>query len=94
MRRFLITLLVLVAPLCWGEGNTLPTCLEAEAAKLISSQGKLLYDSSSQGKWQVAQLNQTLCEGSRVKVEANSRVLLQLPNGIVLRLFEGTVRRL
>ncbi|WP_394752319.1 tetratricopeptide repeat protein [Crenothrix sp.] len=54
-------------------------------------QGKLFFDPKSNGQWQPAQLNELLCEGSRIRVDVYSRALIQLPSGIVLRLFEGTV---
>jgi Tfp pilus assembly protein PilF len=92
MRYLLIPLLVLFSPLSWSEvdlGDK--NCPSKYGAKLVSLQGKLLFDANSNGQWQVAQLNQTLCEGSRVRVEANSRASIMLSSGIVLRLDAGTV---
>jgi Flp pilus assembly protein TadD len=92
MRYLLIPLLVLFSPLSWSEvdfGDK--NCPGKYGAKLVSLQGKLLFNATRNGQWQVAQLNQILCEGSRVQVEANSRASIMLSNGIVLRLDAGTV---
>jgi ferric-dicitrate binding protein FerR (iron transport regulator) len=92
MRYLLIPLLVLFSPLSWSEvdfGDK--NCPSKYGAKLVSLQGKLLFDATRNGQWQAAQLNQILCEGSRIRVEANSRASIMLSNGIVLRLDAGTV---
>jgi Flp pilus assembly protein TadD len=92
MRYLLIPLLVLFSPLSWSEVDVADkNCPSKYGAKLVSLQGKLLFDATRNGQWQAAQLNQTLCEGSRVLVEANSRASIMLSNGIVLRLDAGTV---
>ncbi|MDX8126584.1 FecR domain-containing protein [Methylomonas sp. OY6] len=92
MRCLVICFMVLFAPMCLAETDaTATSCSVEKAAKLVSLQGSLYYDAGAQGQWQPAQLEQTLCEGSRVKVEAYSRASLLLPNGITLRLAEGTV---
>ncbi|OAI02503.1 hypothetical protein A1342_01650 [Methylomonas methanica] len=84
--------MVLFAPMCLAETDaTATSCSEEKAAKLVSLQGTLFYDVGAKGQWQPAQLEQTLCEGSRIRVEAYSRASLLLPNGITLRLAEGTV---
>jgi tetratricopeptide (TPR) repeat protein/opacity protein-like surface antigen len=92
MRYLIFPLLVLFAPLCWSETDILgKNCTKKYGAQLISLQGKLFFDPDSKGHWQLAQLNETICEGSRVRVEPSSRVSLLLSNGIVLRLDAGTV---
>jgi len=92
MRCLVICFMVLFAPMCLAETDaTATSCSVEKAARLVSLQGSLYYDAGAQGQWQPAQLEQTLCEGSRVKVEAYSRASLLLPNGITLRLAEGTV---
>jgi Tfp pilus assembly protein PilF len=92
MRYLVVPLLVLFAPLCLAEANiTGKNCTNKYGAKLVSLQGKLFFDPDSKGHWQLAQLNETICEGSRVRVEPYSRASLLLSNGIILRLDAGTV---
>ncbi|PKD39705.1 TonB-dependent receptor [Methylomonas sp. Kb3] len=92
MRCLVICFMVLFAPMCLAETDaTATSCSVEKAAKLVSLQGTLFYDAGAKGQWQPAQLEQSLCEGSRVRVEAYSRASLLLPNGITLRLAEGTV---
>ncbi|MEQ1545668.1 TonB-dependent receptor, partial [Methyloglobulus sp.] len=92
MRYLLILSLVLFSPLSWSEEDVVgKNCPSKYGAKLVSIQGKLFFDPESKGQWQLGQLNQIVCEGSRVRVEANSRASLLLTNGIVLRLDQGTV---
>ncbi|OQW78050.1 MAG: hypothetical protein BVN35_04745 [Proteobacteria bacterium ST_bin11] len=92
MRRLVICFMVLFTPICLAETNATETgCDFEKAAKLVSLQGALFYDATAKGQWQDAKLEQSLCEGSRIRVEANSRASLLLPNGITLRLAEGTV---
>ncbi|NOS75310.1 MAG: TonB-dependent receptor [Methyloglobulus sp.] len=92
MRYLLLPLLVLFAPLCWSEEDIAKNkCPNNYAAKVVSLQGTLYFDPDGKRHWQPAQLNETLCEGSRVQVEANSRASLLLTNGITLRLDAGTV---
>ncbi|WP_026600396.1 FecR domain-containing protein [Methylomonas sp. 11b] len=92
MRCLVICFMVLFAPMCLAETDaTATSCSVEKAAKLVSLQGTLFYDVGAKGQWQPAQLEQSLCEGSRVRVEAYSRASLLLPNGITLRLAEGTV---
>ncbi|CAD6879082.1 InterPro IPR001440 COGs COG0457 [Methylomonas albis] len=92
MRHLVICFMVLFTPMCLAETDATATgCSVENAAKLVSLQGSLFYDAGAKGQWQPAQLEQTLCEGSRVRIEAYSRASLLLPNGITLRLAEGTV---
>ncbi len=92
MRCLVICFMVLFTPMCLAETDaTAASCSVEKAARLVSLQGSLFYDTGAKGQWQPAQLEQTLCEGSRVRVEAYSRASLLLPNGITLRLAEGTV---
>ncbi|WP_171695163.1 TonB-dependent receptor [Methylomonas sp. ZR1] len=92
MRCLVICFMVLFTPMCLAETDaTAASCSVEKAAKLVSLQGSLFYDAGAKGQWQPAQLEQTLCEGSRIRVEAYSRASLLLPNGITLRLAEGTV---
>ncbi len=92
MRHLVICFMVLFTPMCMAETDAAETsCSEDKSAKLVSLQGTLFYDAGGNGQWQPAKLEQNLCEGSRVRVEAYSRASLLLPNGITLRLAEGTV---
>ncbi|MCI0653487.1 MAG: FecR family protein [Methylococcaceae bacterium] len=92
MHYLVAPLLVFFAPLGWSQVNIAgKNCANKYAAKLVSLQGKLYCDPDSKGQWQLAQLNETICEGSRVRVGAYSRASLLLTNGIVLRLDAGTV---
>jgi len=88
MFYLLALLLVLFAQETWPKD---PGCSEAAAAKLVSLQGKLHYDPDGEGQWRPANLGDSLCEGSRVRVEELSRASLRLPDGVVLRLDQGTV---
>ena len=93
MRCLVICIMVLFAPMCWAEPAS-GACAAESAAKLVSLQGSMWFDTQGKGQWQNAELGQVFCEGSRVRVEAYSRASLSLPNGIVLRLGEGTVMSL
>jgi Flp pilus assembly protein TadD len=91
MHYLLVFILVLLAPLCWAETVIVDeSCNDKYGAKLVSLQGKLLYDPNRKGHWQSARLQQMICEGSGIKVEANSRASIRLASGVVLRLHEGT----
>ncbi|MFZ2451225.1 MAG: tetratricopeptide repeat protein [Methylovulum miyakonense] len=92
MRYLIFLLLVFFARQCWsGTDTTSKSCTGPFSAKLVSLQGKLFFDPDGKGHWQSAHLNESFCEGSRVRVEPYSRASLLLPDGIVLRLDEGTV---
>lgn len=92
MRQFVIPVLILFASPSWAEPeNSGSQCSADNAAKLVSLQGRLVFDPEGRGDWQEAHLEQTFCEGSRIRVEDYSRASLLLPNGITLRLNEGTV---
>ncbi len=92
MRTLLCPILILFLPLCCSKESIADkTCPNNQGAKLDSLQGKLFFDPESKGNWQQAQLNDFICEGSRVRVEPYSRASLSLTNGVVLRLDEGTV---
>ncbi|TXI25418.1 MAG: TonB-dependent receptor [Nitrosomonas sp.] len=67
------------------------TCNNQFSAHLTSIQGELWIDMLGVGQWQLVDQTQPLCEGARIKVGANSRASLLLPNNILLRLDEGTV---
>lgn len=91
MYYLLALLLFLFAPKSWSEEVADKNCINKSAAKLVSLQGNVFFDPDNKGHWQAAQLNQTICEGSRVRVAPFSRASLMLPDNIVLRLDEGTV---
>ncbi|PPD39123.1 MAG: TonB-dependent receptor [Methylobacter sp.] len=92
MRYLIFLLLVFFARQCWsGTDTTSKSCTGPFSAKLVSLQGKLFFDPDGKGHWQPAHLDESFCEGSRVRVEPYSRASLLLPDGIVLRLDEGTV---
>lgn len=92
MRYLAIILLVLFTQACWSVDRAAgKTCADKQAARLVSLQGALFVDSGGNGDWRPAQLNATLCEGSRVRLEDYSRASLLLPDGIILRLDAGTV---
>ncbi len=92
MRYLTLPLLAFFTTLSWADAEVSSShCAIESAAKLVSLQGKLSFDSDRNGHWQEARLNQSICQGSRVKVEAFSRASLLLPDGIVLRLDQGTV---
>lgn len=92
MRFAIFPLLVLFASLNWTEDAVADeNCNHKQGARLVSLQGKVFFDSEGHGQWQPAQLDQFICEGSRVSVETYSRASLALSNGVVLRLDAGTV---
>lgn len=91
MHYLLALSLFLFAPISWSEEVFDKNCTGKPSAKLVSLQGNVFFDSDNKGHWQAAQLNETICEGSRVRVAPFSRASLLLPDSIVLRLDEGTV---
>ncbi|WP_051300120.1 tetratricopeptide repeat protein [Methylobacter luteus] len=92
MHYLLALLLFLFASESRSEGEVADKdCNNKPAAKLVSLQGNVFFDPDNRGHWQAAQLNETICEGSRVRVASFSRASLLLPDNIVLRLDEGTV---
>jgi Tfp pilus assembly protein PilF len=95
MRYLFVITFILFAPLSWAETVIVDeSCDNKYGAKLVSLQGKLLYDPGRKGQWREARLSQIICEGSGVKVGANSRASLRLASGVVLRLQEGTAATL
>jgi Tfp pilus assembly protein PilF len=92
MHYLLALSLFLFAPVSWSEEDVSDkNCIGKPSAKLVSLQGNVFFDPDNRGHWQAAQLNETICEGSRVRVAPFSRASLLLPDSIVLRLDEGTV---
>jgi Flp pilus assembly protein TadD len=91
MRYALVLSLLIVAETLSAEARgEAGTCANQYSAKLVSLQGGLLISAAGTGRWQAATLNQTICQGTMLKVEPYSRASLVLPNGIVLRMDEGT----
>ncbi|MBK8815136.1 MAG: FecR domain-containing protein [Methylococcaceae bacterium] len=85
-------LLCFLAPLNGAIADAVPQkCTGQSGALVVSLQGTLEYDPESRGQWQSSQLNQTLCEGSRIHVGPYSRASVLLPNGFVARIDEDTV---
>lgn len=91
MRCLVIWLMFLFSQLCSAETDAAAACSQTASATLVSLQGSLYFDPDGHGRWHVAQLSQALCEGSRIRVEADSRATLLLPSGITLRLSGGSV---
>ncbi|ANE56162.1 FecR domain-containing protein [Methylomonas sp. DH-1] len=81
----------LFSQLCSADTDAAAACSQTASATLVSLQGSLYFDPDGHGRWHAAQLNQALCEGSRIRVEADSRATLLLPSGITLRLSGGSV---
>lgn len=95
MQYLIILLLILFAPLCWAETVIVDeTCNNKYGAKLVSLQGKLLYDPDRKGQWRPAQINQLICEGSGVMLEPYSRASLRLSNGLFISLGAGSIAKL
>lgn len=95
MRYLAVCFMIFYLPMCLAEtAARAVNCKGDAAAKLVSLQGQLSFDPEQTGQWQSAQLDQVLCEGSRIRVEAYSRASLLLPNGITLRLGEETIMSL
>ncbi|MEF3073663.1 tetratricopeptide repeat protein [Methylobacter sp. Wu1] len=92
MHYLLALSLFLFAPVSWSEETVSDNnCIGKPSAKLVSLQGNVFFDPDNKGHWQRAQLNEAICEGSRVRVAPFSRASLMLPDSIILRLDEGTV---
>lgn len=92
MRHQAALLLCLLAPLTWAADDVAQkNCTGQESALVVSLQGTLEYDPVSKGQWKTIQLNQTLCEGSRIHVGPYSRASVLLPNDVVVRIDEDTV---
>lgn len=85
IRGLLFLSLATIAP------GVIAACDGKPSSKVVSLQGSMSYDPAGSGNWQPVQLDDELCEGGRVRVEAYSRASLLLPSAIVLRLEEGTV---
>ncbi|OAI23093.1 FecR domain-containing protein [Methylomonas koyamae] len=81
----------LFSQLCSADTDAAAACSQTASATLVSLQGSLYFDPDGHGRWHAAQLSQALCEGSRIRVEADSRATLLLPSGITLRLSGGSV---
>jgi len=60
------------------------------AAKVQSFQGVVEYNSSKAKNWQKVTLQQVLCAGDSVRLEANSRAALRLENDTLIRLDENS----
>lgn len=85
-------LLLLFAPFTWASDDVaVLKCAGQHGAKVVSLQGTLEYDPENKGRWIPIQLNQILCEGSRIHVGVFSRASILLPNGFVARIDEDTV---
>lgn len=91
MRCLVIWLMFLFSQLCSADTDAAAACSQTASATLVSLQGSLYFDPDGHGRWHAAQLSQALCEGSRIRVEADSRATLLLPSGITLRLSGGSV---
>lgn len=90
MRALVLLIMALFAGESYSETEIAAAeCEDARAARLVSLQGSVSVEFNH--RWRTAALDERLCEGSRLKVEANSRVSLQLPNGEILRLDKETV---
>ena len=85
-------LLCFLAPLNGAMADAITQkCTGQTGALVVSLQGSLEYDPESRGQWRSIELNQTLCEGSRIHVGPYSRASVLLPNGFVARIDEDTV---
>ncbi|WP_374090495.1 tetratricopeptide repeat protein [Methylomicrobium lacus] len=92
MRSTVVPLLVLCASLGWAKaGAADPNSKPDQRATLVSLQGTVLFDADGKGQWRQARLDDAICQNGRVRVEPYSRASLSLPNGVVLRLDEGTI---
>lgn len=61
------------------------------AAKLVSLQGSVEVQSTHSQAWQAGVLDATYCPGDTIRVGANSRAAVVLPNETLLRLDQNTV---
>lgn len=84
-------LFIVCLVLCWTTVTSAASnCVNKNSAKVASLQGGLLVDAAGKENWQAAQLNDEICEGSRIHVQANSRASLVLPNVGMIRAAENT----
>ena len=73
MNFFFVLFIILMPPSAWAEVESAQNhCPQSSAAKLVSLQGSLYFISASE-QWQSAQLNDFICEGSRLRVSEHSR---------------------
>ncbi len=92
MRYLIVFSLLSVSAYAWSEDTgSVKTCNGKYGAEVVSVQGKLFSNLKAKNDWQEVRLNDVICEGSRVKVENNSRATLTLSNGITLRLDKDTI---
>ncbi len=81
--RFAAALLAIAAPPSPAQPCDPP------AARVISTQGEV--EASSADVWRPVRLDQTLCSGQRLRIKANSRAVLVLPNETQVHLDAGTI---
>ena len=92
MRKLVIIFLIFLMSMAWSVfTNAQANCDKEASASVISLQGKVAFDPEANGVWHEAQLNETLCEGTKIWVKPNSRMSLALPGNDVLRLKENTL---
>lgn len=86
-------ILILFACQVWAQTVAVSEldCKADSAAKVVSLQGQLFVDKQNHGQWQALGLEASICEGSRIHLDQNSRASLLLPDNIILRLDSGTV---
>ena len=92
MQYRLVLLLIFFVPLSWSNAAyAIENCPSESISIIISVQGTIVFDANGNGNWLEANLNQPICEGSRIWVKSDSRGSLLLPGNDVLRLNENTI---
>ncbi len=87
--------LAALTPILWGKDTfAADNCINKYAAKVVSLQGQLLIEANGKEDGHPGQLNEDICEGGRIHVQANSRASLLLPNVGVIRVMENTYIKL
>ena len=83
--------LAALSPILWGKDTfAADNCINKYAAKVVSLQGQLLIEANGKEDGHPVQLNEDICEGGHIHVQANSRASILLPNVGVIRVMENT----
>lgn len=82
----------LLSTVFWGiSPYTVLAACKPQVAKIVSLQGQVEVVRSGRAVWRLASLDEHLCGGDRLRIEAHSRAAVLLQNETLLRLDAGTV---
>lgn len=92
MRYLSVLIMIVVSAQSWAETVMVNAdCPFQYGARIVSLQGQFSYSPNGVNNWRPARIQQTICQGSWIRVEPNSRASLRLSSGVVLRLDQGSV---